>query len=70
MKEFKLSTAAERAAGVAFTAAMLVVFAALLYALRNDTMLLIFSGLGVALISVVLIVYCRSILKAVAIVDR
>ena len=70
MKEFKLSTAAERAAGVAFTAAMLVVFAALLYALRNDTMLLIFSGLGVALISVILIIYCLSVLKAAAIVDR
>jgi len=69
MKEFRLSTASERAAGVAFTAAIIAAFAALLYALRNQIMLLIFSGLGVLLISVLLIVYVRGVLRAVAVVD-
>lgn len=69
MKEFKLSTAAERAAGVAFTAAMIAVFALLLYALRTNVALLIFCGLAVALVSVVLIVYVRSVLRAAAVVD-
>ena len=69
MKEFKLSTAAERAAGVAFTAAMLTVFALLLYALRANVALLIFCALAVALVSVVLIIYVRGVMRAAAVVD-
>lgn len=69
MKKFPLSTAAERAAGTGFTAAMIAVFALLLYALRGNTMLLITCGLGVALISVMLIIYVISVLKASATVD-
>jgi len=69
MKEFRLSTAAERAAGIAFTAAMLVAFAALLYATRSNTMLLTICGLGVALISVILIIYVLSVLKAAVVAD-
>ena len=69
MKEFRLSTAAERAAGISFTAAMFVVFALLLYALRGNTLLLLFCGLGVVLISALLIVYVLGVLKAVAVVD-
>ena len=69
MKEFRLSTAAERATGIAFTAAMLAVFAALLYATRGNTMLLTVCGLGVALVSVMLIIYVLSVLKAAAVVD-
>lgn len=69
MKKFLLSTAKERAAGVAFTAAMLILFAALLYALRGNIMLLIFCGLGIALISVLLVIYCVNVLKTAAIVD-
>ena len=69
MKEFRLSTAAERATGIVFTAAMIAVFAALLYATRSNTMLLTVCGLGVALISVMLIIYVLSVLKAAAIVD-
>ena len=69
MKEFKLSSSAERAAGIAFTAVMLALFGVLLYALRANTTLLIFCGLGVALISVMLIIYCISVLKAAAVVD-
>ena len=70
MKEFKLSTAAERAAGITFTAAMLVLFAALLYTLRSNPVLLIFCGLCVALIGLLLVIYCVNVMKAAAIVDR
>ena len=69
MKEFRLSTAAERATGIVFTAAMLAVFAALLYAVRGNVMLLTVCGLGIALISAMLIIYVLSVLKAAAIVD-
>ena len=69
MKEFRLSTPAERAAGVCFTAAIIAAFAALLYALRNDTGLLFFCGLGVLLISALLIIYVLNVLKAAAYVD-
>lgn len=69
MNKFRLSTASERAAGVAFTAAMLLAFAALLYALREQTLLLVFCGLGVALISVLLLIYVKGALSAAAVVD-
>jgi hypothetical protein len=69
MKEFRLSTAAERTTGVAFTAAILAAFALMLYSLRNNMMLLIFSGLGIAVIAALLIIYVLSVLKAAAVVD-
>ena len=69
MKKFPLSTATERAAGAGFTAAMIALFALLLYALRGNIMLLITCGLGIALISVMLVIYVISVLKASATVD-
>lgn len=69
MKEFKLSTASERVAGVCFSAAMIAVFMLLLFALRSQLMLMIFCALGVLLIAVLLIAYVRGVLRAVAIVD-
>ena len=69
MKEFRLSTANERNLSAAFTAVMLVVFAVMLYHLRSNTMLLIFCGLGIVLISSLLIIYVLNILKAAAVVD-
>ena len=69
MKTFPLSTAAERSAGVAFTAATLAAFGLLLYALRGNTALLLVCGLGIALISEMLVIYCVSVLKAAATVD-
>ena len=69
MKTFPLSTAAERTAGVAFTAAMLAIFGVLLYALRGNPALMLVCGLGIALISIMLIIYCISVLKAAAVVD-
>ena len=69
MKKFHLSTAGERLAGISFTAAMLALFALLLYALRTNVMMLICTGLGVALISLLLVMYCLNVVKAAAIVD-
>lgn len=69
MKEFRLSTANERNLSAAFTAVMLVVFAVMLYHLRTNTMLLIFCGLGIALISALLIVYVLNVMKAAVVVD-
>ena len=69
MKKFQLSTAAERLVGVGFTAAMLLLFGVLLYALRTNLMMLIFCGLCVALIAVLLIIYCLNVVKAAVVVD-
>ena len=69
MKKFPLSTSAERAAGVAFTAAMLALFGLLLYALRANTSMLLVCGLGVGLIGLLLVIYCVSVLKASVMVD-
>ena len=69
MKEFKLSTASERVAGVCFSAAMIAVFMLLLFALRSQLILMIFCALGVLLIAFLLISYVRGVLRAVAIVD-
>ena len=69
MKKFPLSTSAERAAGVAFTAAMLALFGLLLYALRGNLTMLLVCGLGVGLIGLLLVIYCVSVLKASVMVD-
>ena len=69
MKKFPLSTSAERAAGVAFTAAMLALFGLLLYALRGNLTMLLVCGLGVGLIGLLLIIYCVSVVKASVTVD-
>ena len=50
MKTFPLSDPKERAVGAAFTAIILVVFALLLYGVRNQIGLLIFCALCVVLI--------------------
>ena len=69
MKKFPLSTSAERAAGVAFTAAMLALFGLLLYALRGNLTMLLVCGLGVGLIGLLLIIYCVNVVKASVMVD-
>ena len=69
MKKFRLSTPAERIAGISFTAVMIICFGVLLYALRGNTGLLIASGLGVLLITVILCIYVVSVLKAACIIN-
>lgn len=69
MKEFKLSTAAERTAGVIFVGFVIAIFGLLLYSLRHDVLLLVFSALGVLIISALLVIYVRGVLRATAVVD-
>lgn len=69
MKEYYLSTAKERIASVVFTAVIIAAFAILLYALRNNTMLLIICGLGCFVLSALLIFSVISALKSKCILD-
>ena len=69
MKEFRLSTAGERVAGVATAVIMIGAFVALLYSLRSNLALLIFVGLCAALISALLVIYAKNVLTAAAYVD-
>ena len=69
MKEFRLSTPLERIASVSFVAVILAAFGLLLYALRNQIGLMIVCSLGVALVSVLLIVYVINVTKAACIVN-
>ena len=69
MKTFPLSDPKERAVGAAFTAIILVVFALLLYGVRNQIGLLIFCALCVVLIGGLLVFYIISVAKAKAIWD-
>lgn len=64
MKEYRLSTPRERITAIAFTAAVAVVFAALIYAVRGTISLLIFCGLAAILLVGIMSMYaisaCRS----------
>lgn len=64
MKQYRLSSTGERIAGISFALLMPIVFGFLLYSLRNDWALLLFCGLGAALLTVLLGFYITSILKA------
>jgi hypothetical protein len=69
MKEFRLSTQAERIASISFSAAIIAAFGILLYALRSQLWLMILCGLFVLLISAMLVIYVINVLKSVCIVD-
>lgn len=69
MKEFQLSTPKERVAGISFSVAMIVAFFVLLFAVRKNTILLIFTGIGVVLLTATMVFYIVSILKSKCIVD-
>ena len=69
MKEFRLSTRNERIASFAFIAVIFVSFGVLLFALRQNTGLLITCGLGIVFLSVFLILYIRNVLRATCFVD-
>lgn len=69
MKEFKLSTPSEQTAGMAFSAATIVGFGILLYALRTQLVLMIACGLGMLLISALLVLYVINVRRAVCVVD-
>lgn len=69
MKEFRLSTRSERIAGISFSAAVIVCFGVLIYALRVRPALMLVCGLAVLAISALLVIYAISVLKAVCIVN-
>ena len=69
MKEFRLSTPAERVAGISYSVVAIVAFGILLYALRSQLWVLILCGLFVLLISAILVIYVINVLKSVCIVD-
>lgn len=69
MKQYHLSSRGERIAGITFSIIMPICFGILLYCLRGDLTLLLLCGLGVVLLTGLLMFYIASILKAVCIWD-
>lgn len=69
IKEFQLSTIKERILSVCFCVVMIVAMGALVYALRNNTMLLILCGLFGLLLSALMIISVTSMLKAKCIIN-
>ena len=69
MKEYRLSTASERIVSISFCAGIIVCFGILLYVLRTQIALMIACGIGMLLLSVMLVCYVINVLKAVCIVD-
>lgn len=64
IKEFPLSTVKERILSVCFCIVMIAALGALVYALRNNTMLLVLCGLFALLLSVLMVLSVVSMLKA------
>lgn len=69
MKEFQLSTPKERISGISFSVAMIAAFLVLLYALRNNTMMLLFALVGVVVLTATMIFSIVSITQSRCIVD-
>lgn len=69
MKEFRLSTPADRIAGIGVTVVAIAAFAALLYALRTNIWMLIFCALSVLLMSALMLIHVRNVLRAAVYVD-
>ena len=69
MKEFRLSTPKERAAGIAFSIAAILCFAVLLYALRGNTSVLILCTLCVIPVTAILLLYILATVKTVCILN-
>lgn len=69
IKEFPLSTKKERILSVCFCVVMIAAMGLLVYALRNNTMLLILCGLFGLLLSVLMVFSVVSMLKAKCIVN-
>lgn len=69
MKEYRLSTRAERIASITFVAALIACFGLLIYALRVRPMLMLLCGLAVFAISALLAIYVVSVLKAACVIN-
>ena len=69
MKEYRLSTPRERISAIAFTAAIAVAFAALIYAVRGTLSLLLFCGLAAVLLVGIMTMYAVSACRSRCIVN-
>lgn len=69
MKKYPLSTASERALGIAFSFVMISVLALLLYALRSNLVIFLMTAVGVGLVVVVLGLYVMNVTKAAVVYD-
>ena len=69
IKEFQLSTKKERILSVCFCVVMIAAMGALVYALRNNTMLLILCGLFGLLLAVLMVFSVATMLKSKCIVN-
>ena len=69
MKKYPLSSPKERAVGIAFSLIIIAIMGLLLYALRNDTMMLLLVGIGVLLVTIILCLYMLNVVKAVIVYD-
>ena len=69
MKKYPLSTAAERTAGMLFSAFSIALAALLLYCLRDNMMVLVLSSIIVSIVAIVLLLYVFNVTKAVIIHD-
>ena len=69
IKEFQLSTIKERILSVCFCVVMIAAMGALVYALRNNTMLLILCGLFGLLLAVLMVFSVTTMLKSKCIVN-
>ena len=70
MKEFRLSTPVERLASISFVAVILAAFGLLLYALRSQVGLMIACGLGILVVSILLVMYVISVMKAACVINK
>ena len=64
MKKFQLSTPAERVKGILFALVSMVAMVILLFALRNDLVILILCALGVVPVVIILTIYVLNVAKA------
>ena len=69
MKEFRLSTSADRVTGISIAAATIVCLGLLVFSLRDQMGLMILCGLFGLLIAVLLVCYVVNVLRAACIVD-
>ena len=69
MKKYPLSSASERAVGIAFSIIMIPIMGLLLYAVRGNLTVLILSAIGVTFIVVALLLYMLNVTRAAIVYD-
>ena len=69
MNKFYLSTPRERTTGIIFSVLAMAALIGLLFAIRQNTTILILAGIGVALVVLVLLLYVLNVSKAACVID-